>query len=63
MTSRIVQVGKGRRRTDQVITTQWLPGDTGEPHEHVTLETPALMTETQRLRLMTAREMGQTWKT
>jgi hypothetical protein len=52
--------------TDVICTTKWIagaaPGFT-DVHEHVTLETPRIGSETQRLRLMTAKEAGITWKT
>jgi hypothetical protein len=60
MTSRIVRVGQRQ----QVVTTKWLAGlvkGFTDVHEHVTLQTPDTITETQRLRLMTAREMGRSW--
>jgi hypothetical protein len=60
MTSRIVRIG----RQAQVITTRWvagtLPGFT-ERHEHVTLETPKAHSDTARLRLLTAKELGQSF--
>jgi hypothetical protein len=52
MTSRIVRVG----RQEQVITTTYSLDDAGNVHEHITLETPNPLTETQRLRLV------QTWE-
>jgi hypothetical protein len=61
MTSRKVIVGRpgSRRSTEQIVTTQWLPGPDGEPHEHVTLQTPTPITETQRLRLVKSWELEQ----
>jgi hypothetical protein len=51
--------------TDVICTTQWLEGKPGTPHaprhEHVTLETPKPHSETQKLRIMTAREMGKSF--
>jgi hypothetical protein len=55
--SRLIRVG----RTQQVVTTKWIPGKGthAERHEHVTLETPKAHSDTQKLRLLTAREMGR----
>jgi len=60
MTSRIVRVGK----TQQMITTQFIPGSRPgfeERHEHVTLATPRAITDTQRLRTLASWEQGKDW--
>jgi hypothetical protein len=60
MTSRTVLVGK----REQIVSTRWVagtkPGFT-EVHEHVILASPGGISDTQRLRLMTAREAGRSW--
>jgi hypothetical protein len=59
MTSRFI---RGRRARglkpgdDQVVTTTYETEADGKVREHVTLETPKALTETQRLRLI------QTWE-
>jgi hypothetical protein len=61
MTSRHVRVG----RQSQIVTTEYLHGaEPGfeERHEHVTLSTPDPLTDTQRMRLMTAREARESWQ-
>jgi hypothetical protein len=57
MTSRIVKVG----RLLQAITTRYKPDETAKHgvHEYVTLETPKDLSASQRLRVLTAREMGR----
>jgi hypothetical protein len=69
MTSRLIpgQRAKGvKRGTDVIVTVQWLHGDAGTPHEpiheHVTLETPKALTETQRLRTLSAWEADKQWR-
>lgn len=60
MSTRVVRVG----RIEQAIFTEVKPGEYPgftERHEHVTLETPTPPSDTQKLRLMTAREMKQSW--
>jgi hypothetical protein len=60
MSTKVVRVG----RIEQAITTQFQPGKLPgfmERHEHVTLQTPAQLTETQKLRLMTYHEAKQSW--
>jgi|HubBroStandDraft_4_1064222.scaffolds.fasta_scaffold03931_5 hypothetical protein len=55
MTSRFIRGyrAKGLRAgDDQIVTTQWLDDGNGTVHEHVTLETPKALTDTQRLRLV-----------
>lgn len=60
MPSRIVRVGKMR----QIITTVFTPLPDGQPedwHEHVTLATPDVMTDTAKLRLLKINEQGKRW--
>lgn len=60
MSTRIVKVG----RVEQAIFTEVKPGEHPgftERHEHITLETPKPLTDTQKLRLMTYHEMKQSW--
>ncbi len=61
MIMRVVKVGKGRHRTDQAITTTYSTED-GQVREHVTMETPPEITETQRLRLMSVYEEKKSWQ-
>ena len=58
MPTRRVQVGD----IEQIITTQWLKDANGETHECVTLETPKAPSDTQRLRLQTAKDLGKKWR-
>lgn len=64
MSTRVVQVGKGRTMSEVAITSVIKPGEAEgftARHEHVTMETPKPLTETQKLRLMTYQEMKQSW--
>jgi hypothetical protein len=63
MTSRKVRVGSTRNGTDQLITTTYLREDDGRLHEHVTLQTPTPITDTQRLRLVQSWELDKGWPT
>lgn len=63
MSTKIVRVGRGHLQTEQVITNTFGPGELPTAvHEHVTLSTPPEITDTQRLRLMTALEARSTWQ-
>jgi hypothetical protein len=68
MTSRLIKGPRARGLkpgTDVVVTAQWLlgTGEFAEVHEHVTLETPTPLTETQRLRTLAAWETDKQWRT
>jgi hypothetical protein len=51
--------------TSQIITTRFTPDETAKDgvREHVTLETPQPLTDTQRLRLQDVNEAGRKWRT
>jgi hypothetical protein len=63
MTSRIVKIG--RNGLTQLITTSFTTDPDGKEgvREHITLETPTPVTETQRMRLLSTWEMGKEWPT
>jgi hypothetical protein len=65
--SRVVRVGAYLRNrklvTDQLITTSSETDINGVTTEHVTLETPRAISETQRMRLLQTWEQGRAWKT
>lgn len=65
MEVRIVKVGRGSRGSRQIATTELKHGEAGtthaESHEHVTLATPVELTDTARLRLLTAKEAQAQW--
>jgi hypothetical protein len=59
LSTRVVKIGP----TAQLITTTYTE-ESGIVHEHITLETPAAITDTQRLRLMRSYELnGRDWRT
>jgi hypothetical protein len=64
MTRRLVRVGKrhGAAGTDQLITVTYETEADGTVREHITLETPTPVTDTQRLRLLKTWEIGREWK-
>ncbi len=61
MTSRLVKVGRGHRRTDQIVTTTYTTEDDGALHEHVTLETPDPLSDTAIQRMAVLRESQKVW--
>jgi hypothetical protein len=70
MTSRLIRAPKFRGLrpgTDMLVNTQWLHGEPGtdfhEIHEHVILETPKPITDTQRMRLLQTWESDKLWRT
>lgn len=59
MSTRIAKIGP----TAQLITTTYTE-EAGVVHEHITLETPTQVTNTQRLRLLRTWELtGHDWRT
>jgi hypothetical protein len=59
MISRVIRTPKKRglrQGDDMIVTTTYSTEDDGKLREHVTMETPKALTETQRLRLV------QTWE-
>lgn len=61
--SRVIHVGSGKHATAQIVTTKWVEGKGAhaERHEHVTLETPKAHSDTQKLRLLTAKDLGRSY--
>lgn len=59
MTTRIVRIGRSR----QIVTTTFTEDEQAKDgvREHVTLQTPTLMTDTARLRLLSVNEPGKRW--
>jgi hypothetical protein len=66
MTSRIIRTPKRRGLRpgdDQMVTTTYEKQEDGSVREHITLETPKDVSESQRLRLLQTWENQKDWPT
>lgn len=61
--NRLITVGKGRRATNQVVSTRYTldPNAKCGVREHVTLATPQDISDTAKLRTLALGDAGREW--